>query len=125
MHHFGSIVPTLEGRVGPGWDQLGSRTSTRITARCFKSLKKRPIDYFKHNFYPDTATFTSEGAMKLGFGFFDFDKVILASDCLFDPEKGTMDILRDHPHPRRLRNAEGRPRQGLLQEPRKDNRQDA
>jgi aminocarboxymuconate-semialdehyde decarboxylase len=30
--------------------------------------------------------------MKIGFGFFDFDKVIFASDCPFDPEKGTMYI---------------------------------
>ena len=26
-HHFGGIVPMLEGRIGPGWDQLGARTS--------------------------------------------------------------------------------------------------
>jgi protease II len=26
-HHFGGIVPMLEGRIGPGWDVLGSRTS--------------------------------------------------------------------------------------------------
>ncbi len=124
VHHFGSIVPTLEGRVGPGWDQLGSRTSDEDYGALLKSLKKRPLDYFKHNFYPTPPTFTSEGAMKLGFGFFDFDKVIFASDCPFDPEKGTMYIRETHPHPRRLRNAEGRPRQGLLQEPRKDHRQD-
>lgn len=92
VHHFGSIVPTLEGRVGPGWDQLGSRTSDEDYGALLKSLKKRPLDYFKHDFYPDTATFTSEGAMKLGFGFFDLDKVIFASDCPFDPEKGTMYI---------------------------------
>lgn len=92
VHHFGSIVPTLEGRVGPGWDQLGSRTSDEDYKSLLKSLKKRPLDYFKHNFYPDTATFTSEGAMKIGFEFFDLDKVIFASDCPFDPEKGTMYI---------------------------------
>lgn len=92
VHHFGSIVPTLEGRVGPGWDQLGTRTSDEDYVSLLKSLKKRPLDYFKHDFYPDTATFTSEGAMKIGFGFFDFDKVIFASDCPFDPEKGTMYI---------------------------------
>jgi predicted TIM-barrel fold metal-dependent hydrolase len=92
VHHFGSIVPTLEGRVGPGWDQLGARTSDEDYGALLKSLKKRPLDYFKHDFYPDTATFTSEGAMKLGFGFFDLDKVIFASDCPFDPEKGTMYI---------------------------------
>jgi aminocarboxymuconate-semialdehyde decarboxylase len=92
VHHFGSIVPTLEGRIGPGWDQLGSRTSDEDYGALLKSLKKRPLDYFKHNFYPDTATFTSEGAMRIGFGFFDLDKVIFASDCPFDPEKGTMYI---------------------------------
>ena len=26
-HHFGGIVPMLEGRIGPGWDQIGARTS--------------------------------------------------------------------------------------------------
>jgi len=26
-HHFGGIVPMLEGRIGPGWDVLGSRTT--------------------------------------------------------------------------------------------------
>jgi aminocarboxymuconate-semialdehyde decarboxylase len=92
VHHFGSIVPTLEGRVGPGWDQLGSRTSDEDYFALAKSLKKRPLDYFKHDFYPDTATFTSEGAMKIGMGFFDLDKIVFASDCPFDPEKGTMYI---------------------------------
>ncbi len=92
IHHFGSIVPTLEGRIGPGWDQLGSRTSDEDYVSLLKSLKKRPLDYFKENFYPDTATFTSEGAMKIGFGFFPLENVIFASDCPFDPEKGTMYI---------------------------------
>ena len=27
IHHFGGIVPMLEGRIGPGWDQIGARTS--------------------------------------------------------------------------------------------------
>jgi hypothetical protein len=27
MHHFGGIVPMVEGRIGPGWDQIGARTS--------------------------------------------------------------------------------------------------
>src|SRR5688572_32029110 len=26
-HHLGAMAPYFEGRVGPGWDQLGSRTS--------------------------------------------------------------------------------------------------
>ena len=50
-HHFGGIVPMLEGRIGPGWDQLGARTSDEDYESLRKSLKKRPLDYFKHNFY--------------------------------------------------------------------------
>ena len=89
-HHFGGIVPMLEGRIGPGWDQMGSRTSDEDLDSVKKSLKKRPLDYFKHDFYADTATFTAEPAMHAGLGFFDLDKIVFASDCPFDPEKGTM-----------------------------------
>jgi uncharacterized protein len=89
-HHFGGIVPMLEGRIGPGWDQLGSRTSDEDLTVLLKSLKKRPLDYFKHVFYADTATFTGEPAMHAGLAFFDLDKIVFASDCPFDPEKGTM-----------------------------------
>ena len=28
-HHMGAMAPYFEGRVGPGWDQLGARTSDR------------------------------------------------------------------------------------------------
>jgi uncharacterized protein len=89
-HHFGGIVPMLEGRIGPGWDQLGARTSDEDLGKLLKELKKRPLDYFKHSFYADTATFGGEPATKAGFEFYDFDKIVFASDCPFDPEKGTM-----------------------------------
>jgi aminocarboxymuconate-semialdehyde decarboxylase len=90
VHHFGGIVPMLEGRIGPGWDQLGARTSDEDLNAVRERLKKRPLDYFKHDFYADTATFSAAPAMAAGFGFFDFDKILFASDCPFDPEKGTM-----------------------------------
>jgi len=82
----------LEGRIGPGWDVLGQRTSDEDYGAVLKSLKKRPLDYFKHDFYADTATFTGKGAMLAGFDFFDFDKIVFASDCPIDPEGGTMYI---------------------------------
>lgn len=28
-HHLGAMIPYFEGRVGPLWDQLGTRTSGR------------------------------------------------------------------------------------------------
>jgi aminocarboxymuconate-semialdehyde decarboxylase len=91
-HHFGGIVPMLEGRIGPGWDQMGARTSDEDLTVVLKSLKKRPLDYFKHSFYADTAVFGGEPATRAGFEFFDHDKIVFASDCPFDPEKGTMYI---------------------------------
>ena len=89
-HHFGGIAPMLEGRIGPGWDQLGARTSDEDLSLVLKSLKKRPLDYFKHEFYADTAVFGGVPATHAGFAFYDLDKIVFASDCPFDPEKGTM-----------------------------------
>jgi aminocarboxymuconate-semialdehyde decarboxylase len=89
-HHFGGIVPMLEGRIGPGNDQLGARTSDEDLSLVLKSLKKRPLDYFKHDFYADTAVFGAEPATHAGLAFYDLDKIVFASDCPFDPEKGTM-----------------------------------
>ena len=34
VHHFGGIVPMLEGRIGPGWDQIGARTSDADYQAC-------------------------------------------------------------------------------------------
>lgn len=89
-HHFGGIVPMVEGRIGPGWDQLGSRTSGEDLGKLLGELKHRPLDYFKHRFYADTATFSSRAGVDIGLKFFDHDKIVFASDCPFDPEKGTM-----------------------------------
>jgi len=89
-HHFGGIVPMLEGRIGPGNDQLGARTSDEDLTVVLKSLKKRPLDYFKHDFYADTAVFGGVPATHCGLAFYDLDKIVFASDCPFDPEKGTM-----------------------------------
>jgi predicted TIM-barrel fold metal-dependent hydrolase len=87
-HHLGALVPYVEGRVGPGWDQLGSRTSDEdLKTTVLQKLKKRPFDYFK-DFYADTATFGSRPAMVCGLEFYSQDKVLFASDCPFDPEKG-------------------------------------
>ncbi|WP_136685608.1 amidohydrolase family protein [Falsirhodobacter xinxiangensis] len=97
-HHMGAMVPFFEGRVGPGWDQLGSRTSDEDYDGLLASLQKRPVDYFKM-FYADTALFGSLSATKCGFDFFGADKIIFASDCPFDPEGGyqfirdTMNVL--------------------------------
>jgi uncharacterized protein len=89
-HHFGGIVPMLEGRLGPGNDVVGSRTSDEDYVSLRKSLKKRVLDYFKEDFWADTAVFTAEPATKAGMEFFPRDKILFASDCPFDPEGGSM-----------------------------------
>jgi aminocarboxymuconate-semialdehyde decarboxylase len=92
VHHMGAMVPYHEGRVGPGWDQLGKRTSDEDYFSLLKSLKKRPLDYFKQDFKADTAVFGSRAATLCGLEFYGADNVVFASDCPFDPEGGTQYI---------------------------------
>lgn len=90
-HHAGGMVSFFEGRVGPGWDQLGTRTTSIDYSALLKELKKRPVDYFR-DFYADTATFGSRAAVVCALEFFGADHVVFASDAPFDPEKGPMYI---------------------------------
>jgi predicted TIM-barrel fold metal-dependent hydrolase len=92
-HHMGAMAPYFEGRIGPGWDQLGARTSDVDYSRVLQRLKKRPLDYFKM-FYADTALFGAYDATVCGLKFFGVDHVVFASDAPFDPEKGPM-YIRD------------------------------
>jgi predicted TIM-barrel fold metal-dependent hydrolase len=88
IHHGGSMVPHFAGRVGPGWDQLGSRTPPdRREEVEHYPLSKRPLDYFKM-FYADTAMFGAGHAVRCSLEFFGVDRVLFASDTPFDPEKG-------------------------------------
>lgn len=86
-HHLGGMTPYFEGRVGPGMDQLGARTTGEDLTVVLDRLEKRPLDYFK-SFYGDTAVFGSASALRCGLDFFGADHVLFASDCPFDPEKG-------------------------------------
>lgn len=91
-HHMGGMIPYFAGRIGPGLDVLGTRTSDEDYFALKDSLKKRPFDYFKENFYADTAVFGAKGATLCGLDFFGEDKIVFASDSPFDPEGGTMFI---------------------------------
>jgi uncharacterized protein len=90
-HHMGAMAPYFEGRVGPGWDQLGTRTTAEDYGAVLKRLARRPIDYFRM-FYADTAVFGAYDATVCGLKFFGADKVVFASDAPFDPERGPMYI---------------------------------
>jgi uncharacterized protein len=90
-HHMGAMAPYFAGRVGPGWDQLGARTSDENLSAVLATLARRPLDYFKM-FYADTALFGAYDATVCGLAFFGADHVLFASDAPFDPEKGPMYI---------------------------------
>jgi predicted TIM-barrel fold metal-dependent hydrolase len=86
-HHAGGMIPFFEGRVGPGWDQMGARTTDRDLKKVRTSLKRPHLEYFKE-FCADTASFGSRKAIEHAIEFFGEDRVLFASDAPFDPEGG-------------------------------------
>ncbi len=95
-HHLGAMIPYFEGRVGPLWDQLGSRTSDADYAPILDAMRakgRRPIDYFRL-FHNDTAVGGAASAIRCGLDFFGADRVLFGTDCPFDPEGGPM-FIRD------------------------------
>lgn len=86
-HHMGGMISFFAGRVGYGWDQIGTRTSDVDYRKLLASMKRRPVDYFK-DFYADTALFGAGPATKCGLEFFGVDKVVYASDMPFEPAPG-------------------------------------
>jgi predicted TIM-barrel fold metal-dependent hydrolase len=93
-HHLGAMIPYFEGRVGPLWDQLGTRTSDEDYSGILAAMNakgRRPIDYFRL-FYNDTAVGGARSAIRGGLDFFGADRVLFATDCPFDPEGGPMFI---------------------------------
>lgn len=90
-HHLGGTIPYLSGRVGPLWDQLGSRTVDEDYESLLKRMSKRPVDYFRM-FYGDTVVGGAAAALRCGLDFFGAEHVLFASDCPFDPEGGPMFI---------------------------------
>ena len=86
-HHMGGMIPYFEGRVGHGWDQLGTRSSDVDYTALLDKLERRPVDYFRL-FYADTALFGAAAGTACGLSFFGVDRVLFASDTPFEPERG-------------------------------------
>ncbi|PRX29383.1 aminocarboxymuconate-semialdehyde decarboxylase [Meinhardsimonia xiamenensis] len=90
-HHGGGMVPFFEGRVGPGWQQMGARTTDRDLGAVLKRLQRPHLDHFRE-FVADTAAFGSRKAIEHALEFFGPERVVFASDAPFDPEGGPMYI---------------------------------
>ena len=89
-HHMGGMIPFFDGRVGPGLDVLGSRTSDEDYSQVLPSLKRPHLDYFK-KFYGDTAMFGATNGVKCGLDFFGASQVLFATDAPLGPIKKTFD----------------------------------
>lgn len=92
-HHLGGMIPYYDGRVGPGLDVLGARTSDEDYSKILSSLKRPHMDYLKE-FYADTAMFGGGShALRCGIEFFGADRVVFATDTPLGPIKPAIDAL--------------------------------
>ena len=91
-HHLGGMIPYFDGRVGPGMEVLGSRTTSEDYSNVLPSLRRPHIEYFKQ-FYADTALFGSSTGLSSGLDFFGMDNVVFASDTPFGPVGKSIEAL--------------------------------
>jgi aminocarboxymuconate-semialdehyde decarboxylase len=86
------MIPYYDGRVGPGLEVLGARTSDEDYSKILPSLKRPHLDYFRE-FYGDTALFGGKYGLACGFDFFGPDHVVFATDTPLGPIKPTIDEI--------------------------------
>jgi len=91
-HHCGGMIPYFDGRVGPGLDVLGARTTGEDYSKVLPSLKRPHLDYFKE-FYGDTAMFGGKYGIPCGLDFFGADRIVFATDTPLGPIAPTIAII--------------------------------
>src|SRR6266446_2257648 len=93
-HHCGGMIPYFDGRVGPGLDVLGARTSGEDYSKVLPSLKRPHLEYFKE-FYGDTAMFGGRYGIPCGLEFFGADHIVFATDTPLGPIAPTIAVIDD------------------------------
>ena len=89
-HHWGAYAPHAEGRFTPAWE---SRNAVMGDEQGFAGKLKKPlVDYFKKDFYGDTAMFGAQAASQAGFDFFGAEHSVFATDAPYDHEGGAYNI---------------------------------
>ncbi len=84
-HHLGGgMIPFFDGRIGPGMEVLGARTSDEDYSAILPSLKRPHLDYFR-DFYADTAMFGGQYGLPCGLAFFGAERVVFATDAPLGP----------------------------------------
>jgi aminocarboxymuconate-semialdehyde decarboxylase len=91
-HHCGGMIPYFDGRVGPGLDVLGARTSGEDYSKVLPSLKRPHLEYFKE-FYGDTAMFGGRYGIPCGLAFFGADHIVFATDTPLGPIAPTIAVI--------------------------------
>ncbi len=91
-HHMGGMIPFFDGRVGPGMDVLGARTTDEDYSGVLRSLKKPHLEYFK-NFYADTAMFGATLGIECGMKFFGIGHTVFSTDFPFAPTAQTIEAV--------------------------------
>jgi Predicted metal-dependent hydrolase of the TIM-barrel fold len=93
-HHLGGMIPYYDGRIGPGLDVLGSRTSDEDYSKILTSLKRPHLDYMR-DFYGDTALFGGGiHAVRCGLEFFGAEHVVFATDTPLGPIAPTIEVIK-------------------------------
>jgi predicted TIM-barrel fold metal-dependent hydrolase len=93
-HHCGGMIPYFDGRVGPGLDVLGARTTGEDYSQVLALLKRPHLEYFKE-FYGDTAMFGGKYGIPCGLEFFGADHIVFATDTPLGPIAPTMAVIDD------------------------------
>ena len=93
-HHMGGMIPFFDGRVGPGMDVLGARTTDEDLSNILPALKKPHAEYFK-NFYADTAMFGATLGIECGMKFFGIGHTVFSTDFPFAPTAETIDAINN------------------------------
>lgn len=89
-HHWGAYAPHAEGRFTPAWE---NRNRDIGEGQSFVGRLKKPlVEYFKQNFYGDTAMFGAQAASQAGLDFFGADHSFFATDAPYDHEGGAYNI---------------------------------
>jgi len=91
-HHCGGMIPYFDGRVGPGLDVLGARTTGEDYSKVLPSLKRPHLDYFRE-FYGDTAMFGGKYGIPCGLDFFGADHIVFATDTPLGPIAPTIAVI--------------------------------
>src|SRR5262249_22394707 len=93
-HHLGGMIPYYDGRVGPGLQVLGARTTDEDYSKILPSLKRPHLDYM-HDFYGDTALFGGGiHAMRCSLEFLCAEHVVVADDTRLGQSARTIDVIR-------------------------------